>query len=191
MNTKYFLTTLLLAVFLTNFSVMAQKVSISESIVIDLPQKELWKVTALQFDKIGIWSAGVKNSEGHGTGFNGSVCTERQCEPSQKGFKKTTERIIDYQPENFEFTYQIAEGLPSMVKHATNNWVHVSEGNGTRLTMNVKMKLGGFMGRIMKGFMKKRMKKLLRENLEELKVYAETGNLHERKKKLNAKLAKG
>ncbi|MEM9076861.1 MAG: SRPBCC family protein [Bacteroidota bacterium] len=164
---------------------MAQTtVNVKESILIETSAEELWKITALQFDKIGIWSAGVTDSEGYGTGFNGSVCTERQCTPSYKGFKKTTERIIDYQPNNKQFTYQIAEGLPKMVVNANNTWTHSEESNGTKITMEINMELKGIMGWIMKGPLRKRMSKILKQNLEELKVYAETGEVHERKQKL-------
>ncbi|MEO0341788.1 MAG: SRPBCC family protein, partial [Bacteroidota bacterium] len=164
------------------------KVTVEKSIFIAVPKDSLWDITALQFDKIGDWSAGVKSSEGGSVdGFNGETYTERVCVPGYKGFKKTTERIIDYQPEQFLFTYQIAEGLPKMVKYATNTWTHKSESNGTRITMQVNMELQGFMGTLMKGPMTKKMGKILQENLEELKVYAETGELHERKQKLNQK----
>ena len=168
-----------------NLEIMAQTtVNVKESIIINTSLEELWSITALQFDKIGIWSAGVKDSEGHGTGCNGSVCTERQCTPAYKGFKKTTERIIDYQPEKKQFTYLIAEGLPKMVVNATNTWTHIEKANGTEITMEINMELKGLMGWIMKGPLKKKMSKILRQNLEELKVYAETGNVHERKQKL-------
>lgn len=178
---------LLLTGLLTNFETMAQKkVQVEQSIYVDVPKDSLWKITALEYEKIGVWSAGVKTSEGGNVaGFNGEIHTERVCVPGYKGFKKTTERIIDYAPEQYYFTYQIAEGLPGMVKYATNTWTHKDEGEGTRITMQVKMELKGFMGTIMKGPMSKKMNKILKENLEELKIYAETGELHQRKKKLN------
>ncbi|MEM9339918.1 MAG: SRPBCC family protein [Bacteroidota bacterium] len=168
---------------------MAQKkIQIEQSMYIEVSKDSLWKLTALQYEKIGLWSAGVKSSEGGSiSGFNGDIYTERVCVPGYKGFRKTTERIIDFQPEKDYFTYQIAEGLPGMVKYATNTWVHEQEGSGTRLTMQVNMELQGLMGTMMKGPLKKKMSKILRENLEELKIYAETGELHERKKKLNEK----
>ncbi|MEL6560718.1 MAG: SRPBCC family protein [Bacteroidota bacterium] len=165
-------------------------VSVVESIFINTSVEELWNITALQFDKIGLWSAGVKDAIGYGTGFNGSVCTERQCIPAYKGFKKTTERIIDYQPDKKQFTYQIAQGLPKMVVEATNTWTHLEEGNGTKITMEVYMELKGLIGNVMKGPLKKKMSKILKENLEELKAYAETGTVHTRKQKLIAQEAK-
>lgn len=76
-----------------------------------------------------------------------------------------------------------------MVKKATNTWLHVGIGDKTRISMQVSMQLQGFMGWVMKGPMQGKMKKILRENLEELKVYAETGKVHKRKKTLNQSLA--
>ncbi|MEO0527739.1 MAG: SRPBCC family protein [Bacteroidota bacterium] len=168
---------------------MPQNVTVEESIIINVPKESLWKVTALEFDKIGVWSAGVTNSDGYGTSEIGAVCRERHCTPSYKGFKQTTERIVDYRPENYSFTYQIVSGLPGMVKKATNTWLHVGIGDKTRISMQVSMQLQGFMGWVMKGPMQGKMKKILRENLEELKVYAETGKVHKRKKTLNQSLA--
>ena len=160
---------------------MPHQVNIQESIVVKVSKEQLWEITALQFDKIGDWSAGVLHSEGHGTSELGAVCLERHCNPSYKGFKKTTERIISYLPEEHQFTYRIVAGLPSMVQNATNTWTHVGDENETTITMNVNMELLGFMGWVMKTPMKKQMRKILRENLEELKVYAETGQVHDRK----------
>jgi len=163
---------------------MATHVQIKESILIEIPKENLWEITALQFDKIGDWSAGVLYSEGNGTSALGAVCLERVCEPSYKGFEKTTERIVDYQPDGYQFTYEIVAGLPAMVEKATNTWTHIGRENETELTMEVNMHLKGIMGFLMKTPMQKRMKSILRQNLEELKVYAESGELHSRKKKL-------
>ena len=77
-----------------------------------------------------------------------------------------------------------------MVTYATNQWIHEEEQKGTRITMKVNMELKGLMAKIMKGPLKKRMGKIIRENLEELKIYAEMGKLHELKKKLNQQIAK-
>ena len=161
------------------------EVKVEESIFINLAKEKLWDITALQFDKIGAWSAGVLDSKGYGTGLNGAICKERRCVPSYKGFNETIERIIDYQPGHYHFTYQIVAGLPKMVTNATNQWIHTDEASGTRITMKISMKLSGLMGKLMKGLLKKKMGKILRQNLEELKVYAETGEMHQRKKKLN------
>jgi hypothetical protein len=168
------------------FNTMA-KVSVSKSIYIDIPVEELWKITALDFGNIAKWSAGVVESKANGESTHGAVCNERVCHPSYKGFKATTERFIDYNPTDYHFTYQIVQGLPNVVKYAENKWIHHSKGSGTELTMQVSMELKGIMGTLMQGVMKKNMGKILYQNLEELKVYAETGEQHERKKAVQDK----
>lgn len=169
---------------------MVKTLKVRKSIYIDIPREELWKITALDFGNIAQWSAGVIESTANGTGQNGAVCNERVCQPSYKGFKATTERFTDYDSQNYQFTYQIAQGLPGFVNFAQNEWTHKSKGKGTELTMSVKMEVKGVMGMLMGGLMKKNMSKILFQNLEELKVYAETGEQHERKKAVQAKYEK-
>ena len=154
-------------------------VEIKKSIYIDIPKEELWKITADDFTKVDKWISGVNFAESTGDQETG-IGAARSCTPSYKGFKKTTEKIIKFKPMD-SFTYQIAEGLPKMVVYATNTWIHESKGAGTVLTMHTKMELKGLMGTIAKGPLKKKMNTILQDALEELKLFAETGNLHERK----------
>ena len=74
---------------LMSVNVFAQKsVAVEQSIYIDVPKDSLWKITALEYEKIGDWSAGVKSSEGGSVGgYNGEMYTERVCVPGYKGFK--------------------------------------------------------------------------------------------------------
>lgn len=166
-----------------------KSITTEQTIYIDLPIEQLWEITALDFANIGKWSAGVNSSEGQGTGVNGSEVTARVCQPSYKGFSTTTEEFIKYNPNDYSFTYQI-DGLPKMVAYAENVWTHTKKGDGTELTMSVNMELQGFMGWLMKGALKKNMAKILNENMEELKIYAETGKLHPRKIAANEKYQK-
>ena len=164
---------------------MAQKegklIEVKQSIYIDVPREELWKITALEFGQVDKWISGVNKSTSAGMGINGSTCTERSCDPSYKGFKTTTETLTEFEPNEYRFAYQVREGMPKMVVSAVNEWTHEPSGNGTHMTMHVKMRVKGLMGSLMKGPMKKRMNKILVEALEELKLYAETGELHPRK----------
>lgn len=73
-----------------------------------------------------------------------------------------------------------------MVQRATNTWTHIDRGEATQIMMDVNMELKGFVGWLMRKPMQKRMGKILRENLEELKTFVETGQVHERKKRVNS-----
>ena len=149
---------------------------VKRSIYIEVPKEDLWKITAEDFTRVDKWISGVNLAKGSGEVLGAT----RICTPSYKGFSKTTEEIIDFHPTNY-FTYQIAEGMPKMVAKATNTWIHEPQNGGTLLTMQVNMDVRGLMGSIMKGPMKKRMNTILQDALEELKLYAESGELHERK----------
>lgn len=169
----------------------AKTMNVSRSIYIDRPIDSLWEISALEFGNIGHWSASLDHSEeGKGSHFEGAACTERVCTPNAKGLSETVERIIDFKPADYQFTYEIAQGLPGFVSYATNTWTHKAKGNGTELTMTAHMELKGLMGSIMGNVMKKKMGQLLYENLEELKFYSETGEVHPRKVKANEKLAR-
>lgn len=163
-----------------NQTIMGQSkkklMEVQQSIHIEISPEELWKITAEDFIAVDKWISGVNLAEGTGQGLGAA----RTCTPSYKGFSKTTEKIIDFQPTS-SFTYEIIEGMPKMIVFATNTWKHELQAEGTLLTMQVKMQVKGFMGTLMKGFMKKRMRRVLKDALEELKLYAEKGELHERK----------
>ncbi|MEW7292411.1 SRPBCC family protein [Aquimarina sp. 2304DJ70-9] len=167
-----------------------QQISLKKSIQINIPRKELWRITALDFGNVHKWISGVNASEGKGKGINGAPCNERVCQPSYKGFSKTSEQLIEFDPENYRFKYQIVKGMPKMVIRATNTWTHEVKNKGTEIAMEVEMVTKGVMGLLMKGMMKKNMNKILTEALEELKVYAETGDTHPRKKATLAKYKK-
>ncbi|MEM9368444.1 MAG: SRPBCC family protein [Planctomycetota bacterium] len=163
---------------------------VSRSIFVDVPREQVWRITGEEFANIDRWIAGVNASEGAGVGLNGAPCTERTCEPSFRGFQETTERLIQYDPQRYQLAYQIVEGLPGMVGQATNEWTHQEKGQGTQVTMTIKMELHGIVGAAMKPMMSRQMGKILQEGLEELKVYAETGQQHPRKLAAMAKYHK-
>ncbi|MEM6929994.1 MAG: SRPBCC family protein, partial [Myxococcota bacterium] len=69
---------------------------------------------------------------------------------------------------------------------ATNRWtVEPIDANRARLTMTVEMETRGVLGALMKPMMRFGMGRLLRENLEEIKHYIETGSPHARKRAAN------
>lgn len=164
---------------------LEKTIQIEKSANIAVPIEKLWDITANEFHNVDAWISGVNNSEGSGNGLH----AERSCLPSYKGFSKTTEKIIAFNPELHQFTYKIVKGLPGFVKSAQNEWIHQSTSEGTKITMVVTMKVGGLMGLIMGGIMKKKMASILEDALEELKTYAETGQVHPRKKVASDKYA--
>lgn len=154
---------------------------IEKEIVINSDIEKCWEVLGVEFAHADRWASAVSHSEGKGAGFNGASCSERSCSTTLGGLK---EKLLEFSPGKHLLKYQIAEGMPPMVKYATNDWRLTSLGsNQTRLTMKAEMQIGGLMGTLMKPMMRSKMSKLTGQIAEEFKYYVETGQPHPRKVK--------
>lgn len=154
---------------------------IQQEIIIDATLEKAWEVLGPQFENAQVWASSINHSEAlNHESLNGSTCTIRGC--SIEGMGEVKETLLSYSPEGYSLSYVVKEGMPKMVKYASNHWQLTDLGNGkTKLTMNIKMKTGGFMGWMMSGMMKKKMTKLSSEIGEEFKFYVENGKPHPRK----------
>lgn len=162
-----------------------QPTIILQEIIIDASIKDAWEVLGPQFENAQIWASSIKHSEAlNDISLNGSTCTIRGC--SVAGMGEIKETLLSYSSDEQSLSYVVKEGMPKMVKYASNHWQLIDLGNGkTKLKMKIEMKTGGFMGWLMNGMMKKKMTKLSSEIAEEFKYYVETGKPHPRKVKAN------
>lgn len=177
-------------ILLLGFNVQAKEKEptiINQEITIDASIAETWEVLGPQFENAQIWASSIKHSEAlNNESLNGSTCTIRGC--SVAGMGEIKETLLSYSPENNSLSYEVKEGMPKMVRYASNNWQLIDLGNGkTKLKMKIEMKTGGFMGWMMNGMMKKKMTKLSSEISEEFKYYVENGKPHPRTLKANSK----
>lgn len=154
---------------------------IFQEVIIDAPIDEAWEVLGPQFQDVHKWASSVKHSTSlNNESLNGSTCNERGC--TVKGVGEIKEKLLTYSPENYSLSYQVHEGMPKMIKYASNNWQLIDLGNGkTKLKLKIRLETKGFMGWLMGGMMKKKMTKLSGEIAEEFKYYVETGKPHPRK----------
>lgn len=147
--------------------------NIAKEIIIQKGIEDTWKVLGHQFADAYKWASAVNHSEGKGPGINGASCSERGCSTS---IGKLKERILKYSDENHLLSYQAVEGMPSMIKHATNTWQLSSIGqNTTKLQIEMEFLIGGFLGTMMKPMMKIQLSKMGAEMTEEFKYYVENG----------------
>ncbi|MFI1773329.1 SRPBCC family protein [Thalassobellus citreus] len=160
---------------------------INHEITIEASIDDAWEILGPQFQNAQIWASSVKHSEAlNNESLNGSNTTVRGC--AIKGMGEIKETLLSYSPNNYSLSYVVKEGMPKMVKHASNNWQLIDLGNGkTKLKMKIEMKTGGFMGWMMRGMMKRKMTKLSSQIAEEFKYYVENGKPHPRKIKANKK----
>ena len=170
-------------------------VKMSKSLEVNVSADELWKIIGPGFSEAGKWSFAVDHSVGHGEAqFEGASCETRSCDLSAKGFSKVKERITEYSAENRTLAFDIYEGMPGFVTMANNRTVISPLGENKSIaeltiTMHMKPLIGAIMGRMLK----KNLGNLIDGALDDLKVFAETGEPSERKKarmlKLQAQLA--
>ena len=153
---------------------------INKEITVDASVEKAWDLLGPQFADAYKWASSISHSESlNKESLNGSSCTQRGC--AVKGMGDIKEVLKSYSPEDHSLTYIVNEGMPKMVKYASNNWVLTDLGDGkTKLSMKIEMKLGGMMGSMMRGMMSKKMSKMSGEIAEEFKYYVEKGIPHPR-----------
>lgn len=165
------------------FTAFAKEPSIiHQEITINVPIEQAWAILGPDFENAQNWASSIKHSEAlNRESLNGSKCTARGC--SVAGIGEIRETLLAYSPSEHSLTYVVKEGMPKMVRHASNTWQLVDLGNGkTLLKMDMKLETGGFMGWMMQGMMKMKMKKMSAQVVEEFQYYAENGKPHPRKK---------
>ncbi|MBI3134650.1 MAG: SRPBCC family protein [Bacteroidetes bacterium] len=147
---------------------------IEREIIIDSSINKAWKVLGTEFADAYKWASVVNHSESKGGSLNGSSCSERSCDIS--GMGKTREKLISYSDAEHSLCYTVPEGMPKMVKHATNSWQLVSLGTDkTKLKMEMNLTLGGFMGFMMRPMMNLMMRKMAKGITDDFKFYVENG----------------
>lgn len=152
---------------------------IKKEITVNKNIENAWKVLGLEFADADKWASAVSHSEGKGKGINGASCSERGCSTSMGKLK---EKILQYSNDNHSLSYQVSEGMPFMVKHATNAWqLTPVEQDKSKLQMHMDIQLKGFIGIIMQPMMKMMMSKMGTELVDEFKYYVENGYPHPRK----------
>ena len=164
---------------------LSKTMTIEKEIIVNSGIEQAWKVLGTEFADAYKWASAVNHSEGKGAGFNGATCSERGCDIA--GMGKTEEKLLQFSNENHALSYQV-EGMPSMIRHATNSWQLTTLGQGqTKLQMRMEIQVGGLMGAMMKPMLKMKMSKMGSELVEEFKYYLENGHPHPRKVKAEKK----
>jgi hypothetical protein len=151
--------------------------NVQRKISINTPVSRLWSILADDYDKVGEWTTAVEASapnpdvpEGEGR-----VCAT--------GFGENRETITHSDSEEHTFTYQVEFAKPPFfLERILNSWSVDAGGDGQSVVqMNADVQLKPIIGAIMGPFLKRGMHRRLDKILDELKYYAETGQIHPRK----------
>ncbi|MBS1666391.1 MAG: SRPBCC family protein [Bacteroidetes bacterium] len=161
---------------------------IEKEITINKSVEDAWEVLGYQFADAYKWASPLKHSEAKDrNNFNGSACSERGCDIV--GMGKTREKLIEYSNECNRLSYSVPEGMPFMVKYATNTWQLTQIDNDkSKLKMVMNITLRGIMGMMMQPMMKMMMSKMGNILLQDFKYYVETGRPSEAKLRALKKL---
>lgn len=153
--------------------------NVRQQIKINAPASQLWHILAEDFDKISGWAATVLES-----GPNPQV-PEGEGRVCLTTFGKNTEVITHIDKTERTYTYAVTpEKRPFFLKGIENTWTIKPIGNDrSEVSMNANVKLMPVIGLLIAPLMKRRMLKGFVSILEELKHYAETGEVHPRKQK--------
>ena len=146
--------------------------------IVNKPLKDLWRVSVLEFEKVGSWATGVYRS---GKGPN----HDRICDTA---FGKLYENITTKDEKNHRIEID-AKGFPFFIKNAVGMWTFrkISE-NKTEFTVELKLLTIPVIGSVMEMFMKPKLQKALEVTAKDYITFLETGKISDRKQREKIKL---
>jgi hypothetical protein len=154
---------------------------IEREIIINNSIESTWKVLGHEFAHPHKWASSVNYSEGHGKPMATTTCDARSCQTVMGDIK---EKLTHYSDEDYHLAYDITEGMPNMIKGASNNWKLTKLGpEETKLVVQMEFRLKGILGFLMLPLMKGKLSKMARVIVEDFAFYAENGKPHPRKLK--------
>jgi hypothetical protein len=154
---------------------------IEKEILINKNIDEGWNVLGRDFANASKWASDVNHSEGSGEAFNESSCSERGCSTTMGNIK---EKLYEYSNENYTLAYYVAEGMPGIVKHATNKWQLIKVNHNTcTLHIVMEFKPSGILGYVMQPILKMKMNGIGNNLVEDFAYYVENKKPHPRKLK--------
>ena len=159
---------------------------IKKSITVDQSMEKVWQIMATDYTKVGEWTSEIAVSENNDevkTKLEDAPAGGRVCTAPGFGDVKETITHFDESKKHFRYKADISS-MPFFVKGIANTWSFRSLGpKKTEVNMKLDLDLNAFPGALMAPLMRVKMSKTANTILEELKYYAETGNIHPRKVK--------
>ena len=159
---------------------------LNKSIQINAPASVVWHLIAHEFQNVSKWSSSVTHSEE----VTGRIILEdadvsgRVC---KSPYGDQIEAFTHFDEDGMTFTYE-PEGQTFIVPRAANTWKVEAMGDGACVvSLNLEVELLPVIGILVHIPLQIFLRKVLRENMEELKYYVETGTVHPRKEQSLAK----
>ena len=164
------------------------EMNLQESIRINRDADHVWEIVAHRFERVGEWSSAVVSSgvNPEAEAPEGALVGGRVCDVPGIGDLKET--FTAYSEADQRFTFQVT-GMPSFITLAQNTVTVRPVGSGaSEASFNIHMETNAI-GRVMGPMFKIRLQSTIDTFLDELKAYAETGEISPKKEKQLAKVA--
>jgi hypothetical protein len=169
-----------------------RKLDIKESIEIKTNAEKAWEIIGPNFLNIADWGRGINkswNNDSVSKTIEGAPAGGRFCDLGKFGI--ADEKILHYSVSQKEITWSAkSDKLPGFLvglQNALN--VEAINDNSCMVTTNITADLTGVGGFLLGGPIKKNFTKLLKGFVKDWKVYAETSDVSETKKREIAKSA--
>ena len=167
------------------------KIDVKREGTIDATVEELWQILSGGFTEVGTWASGVNWSKPNPQAtevLDGAPTGGRICDVP--GLGQTDERLIRFDAESHTYGYSVAaEKFPGFLSNVQNIWnVREAGPEAARVSANLTADARGILGVVMGPIMKSRFVKAIDRSIEDLRVYAETGEVSEHKRRRQEKL---
>ena len=167
-----------------------KRIDIIQSLEVRSSTEKAWEIIGPGFINISNWGRGILrswNNDNVKPSFEGAPAGGRYCELI--GFGTFDEKIIHYSEREREISWSATgEKLPKFVSGLQNELkVERIDDHTCRLTSHISASLNGIMGLLMRSLMKKNFTRQIKGFLNDWKIYAETGDISEAKKREKSK----
>jgi hypothetical protein len=159
---------------------MTMQMELTSTFIVERSLERVWLIMALEFENIGLWASAISFSRRDdtttgapgGAPVGGRVCTA-------PGFGDVKETITLFDEKEKRFSYRAeASGMPDFVTGMENNWsFRALTPHRTEVTTRGVITLKAFPGALVAPFMRLRLKAVAKRFAQELKTYAETGQV--------------
>jgi hypothetical protein len=164
-------------------------IEVTKNAIVNVSADRLWSILADDFDKIGEWARGVDSSGPNtdaavpdGASVGGRVC-------QAPGFGAINETFTSFDPEQRSFAFEAtASKIPSFVRNLTNHTSVKSLGpDQSEVQLRLTADTLGVRGALVKPVMNRKFSQAIDVVIEDLKIFAESGQISGEKTKALAK----
>jgi len=155
---------------------------ISKSTNINAPAETIWSLIGTEFTDVGNWASGVYHSSAK-SGMSkvpSAPVAGRTCETSLGPF---SEEIVAYSDSDMHIAYSVSgEKMPGFMKSTVAEWsIRESPAGVCTATMTMTADIAQPFAFLMGWMIKKQFTTAVIDAMDDLKVYAETGQKSARK----------